>query len=96
MTAEDNDMFTMLVMTGVRTSIDHLIAIRQQAITWANVDPDLGQHMASLGPNELTLNMLNCFKDYQRCIHISYHTLDFVQQKKINFKMEQPYMLPTL
>ena len=26
----------------------------QQAITWANVDPDLCRHMASLGPNELT------------------------------------------
>ena len=26
---------------------------RQQAITWANVDPDLCRHMASLGPNEL-------------------------------------------
>ena len=28
-------------------------AIRQQAITWANVDPDLCRHMASLGHNEL-------------------------------------------
>ena len=26
---------------------------RQQAITWANVDPDLCHHMVSLGPNEL-------------------------------------------
>ena len=24
-----------------------------QAITWANVDPDLCHHMAPLGPNEL-------------------------------------------
>ena len=29
-------------------------AIRQQAITWANVDPDLCRHMASLGLNELS------------------------------------------
>ena len=29
-------------------------AVRQQAITWANVDPDLCCHMASLGHNELT------------------------------------------
>ena len=29
-------------------------AIRQQAITWANVDPDLCRHMASLGPSELS------------------------------------------
>ena len=36
--------------------------------------------------------MLNCFKDYQRRIHISYHILDIVQQKAI-FTIEQPYML---
>ena len=30
-----------------------LIAIRQQAITWANVYPDLCRQMASLGLNEL-------------------------------------------
>ena len=41
----------------------------------------------------LTLNMLNCFKDYQRCSHISYHTLEFLQHKKTKFTMEQPYML---
>ena len=29
-------------------------AVRQQAITWANVDPNLCRHMASLGHNELT------------------------------------------
>ena len=29
-------------------------AIRLQAITWANADPDLCYHMASLGHNELT------------------------------------------
>ena len=33
----------------------------------------------------LTLNMLHCFKDYNRCFHISHHKLDFVQQKKIRF-----------
>ena len=27
----------------------------EQAITWANVDPDLCHHMASLGHNELKL-----------------------------------------
>ena len=30
-------------------------AVRQQAITWANVDPDLCRHMVSLGHNELTV-----------------------------------------
>ena len=29
-------------------------AVRQQAITWAHVDPDFCHHMASLGQNELT------------------------------------------
>ena len=28
-------------------------AVRQQAITWANVDPDLCRHMVSLDHNEL-------------------------------------------
>ena len=27
--------------------------VRQQVITWANVEPDLCRHMASLGYNEL-------------------------------------------
>ena len=44
----------------------------------------------------LTLNMLNCFEDYKICIHISYHILDFIQQKKIKVTMEQPYVLPIL
>ena len=30
-------------------------AVRQQAITWANVDPDLCHHMASLSHNEIKL-----------------------------------------
>ena len=29
--------------------------------TWANVDPDLYRHMASLGHNELTINDLDYF-----------------------------------
>ena len=35
-------------------------AVRQQAITWANVDPDLCRHMASLGHNELIENGRPC------------------------------------
>ena len=51
----------------------------------------------SLGqPAFLILNVLNCFEDYKRCIHISYHILDFIQQKKIKFTMEQSYVLPIL
>ena len=30
--------------------------VRQPAITWANVDPDVCHHMVSLGHNELRLN----------------------------------------
>ena len=30
-----------------------LVAIKQQAITWVNVDQDLCHHMASLGHKEL-------------------------------------------
>ena len=35
-----------------------LSVVRQQAITWANVDPDLCRHMALLGNNEST----TCYK----------------------------------
>ena len=44
----------------------------------------------------LIFNMLNCFKDFKICIHILYHSLDFVKLKKTKFIMEQPYMLPSL
>ena len=37
-------------------------AVRQQAITWANVDPDICRHMASLGHNELKMEKLSNFK----------------------------------
>ena len=36
-------------------------AVRQQAITWANVDPDLCRHMTSLGPNELIIYDMSCY-----------------------------------
>ena len=32
-------------------------AVRQQAITWANVDPDLCRHVVSLGHNELNWDL---------------------------------------
>ena len=44
----------------------------------------------------LALNLLNYFDIYKRCIHLLYHILDRVQQKKTKFIMEQPYMLPIL
>ena len=37
--------------------------------------------------------MLNCFKDYKRCIHISHYILDFVKRKKIKFSMKQSQMV---
>ena len=46
--------------------------------------------------NVLTLNMLNCFKDFKRCIHTSYHIYNFVPQNLTGFIMEQPWMLPIL
>ena len=33
-------------------------AIRQLAITWANVDPDLYPHLASVGHNELIVDII--------------------------------------
>ena len=44
----------------------------------------------------LTLHMLNCFKDYQRCIHISLYILAFVQQNNTKFTMTQLYIMPIL
>ena len=44
----------------------------------------------------LTLIMLICFKYHKRCIHISYHILDFVQQKKTKFTMAELHMLPII
>ena len=38
------------------TTNQWLGAVRQQAITWANVDPDLCRHMVSLAYNELKLH----------------------------------------
>ena len=41
-------------------------AIRQQAITWANVDPVFCRHMASLGPNELSSKMY--YRKIMQCL----------------------------
>ena len=35
-------------------------AVRQQAITWGKVDPDLCRHMVSLGHNEATILFAKC------------------------------------
>ena len=43
-----------------------LDAVREQAITWANVDPDLCSHLASLGPNELMRPGLSWYYKQQR------------------------------
>ena len=51
-----------------------LTAIRQQAITWANVDPELCHHMVLLGHNELNIQFIQ--------LSNSYTTL--VRKKQIN------------
>ena len=45
-----------LDVTGDKSTLVQVMlgAVRQQAITWANVDPDLCCHMMALGHNELT------------------------------------------
>ena len=40
--------------------------------------------------------ILSYLKDYERCIHISIHIFEFVQQVKTKCTMQQPYMLPIL
>ena len=52
-------------LTDGRSMLDQVMvgAVRQQAITWTNVDPDLWRHVASLGHNELDqlLNPIFCY-----------------------------------
>ena len=50
-----------------------LAAIRHQAITWANVDPDLCRHMASLAHNDLTLYEIISFEERYSLIYIFYY-----------------------
>ena len=64
-----------------------------QTLWWPRPSSIYGQHQAL---RRLTLNMLNCFKDRKRCIHILCHILHFIQQMKIKFTMEQPYLLTVL
>ena len=42
-------------LTDDKSTLVQFGAVRQQAITWANVDPDPCRHMASLGHNELKI-----------------------------------------
>ena len=48
-----NECHKTLVMISQHWFRLWLDAVRQQAITWANVDSDLCRHIASLGHNEL-------------------------------------------
>ena len=43
-----------LDLTDDKSTLIQVMAWCRQAINWANIDPDLCRHMASLGPNELT------------------------------------------
>ena len=72
------------IMVEITCSYDHLIS------TMASPIP-VKCHLHMILINYA--NMLNCFKDYSRCIHISCHVSDFVQPKKTKFTMDQPYML---
>ena len=40
-------------LTNEKWTLVQVMLIRQQTTTWANADPDLCRHMASLGHNEL-------------------------------------------
>ena len=61
-------------------------AVRQQAITWANVDPDLCCHMASLGPSELSWDRASeCHRYY--CV--------FNGPKWNKLQPSQKYKVPT-
>ena len=55
-----NECQWTLLMVNQHWFRQWLGAVRQQAISWANVDPDLRHHMASLGHNELTHRFWQC------------------------------------
>ena len=46
--------------------------------------PTLGGSVWSGTERVITLKRLNCLKDFERCIYISNHILDFVQQVRAN------------
>ena len=48
-------------------------AIRQRAITWTNVKPDLCHHMASLGHNELMFA--------RQCLECAYISIYKLQER---------------
>ena len=50
-----------LDITDDKSTLVQVMAWCHQAITWANVDPDLCRKMASLGLNELNVQFSNTF-----------------------------------
>ena len=61
-------------------------AIRHQAITWANVDPDLCHHMVVLGHNwvKCSINCKLIYSFLQWCVHLVSRVAytDFLGQKQ--------------
>ena len=49
-------------------------AVRQQAITWANIDPGFCRHMTSLGHNELGRPTDFCVMQLQLFISSTMHS----------------------
>ena len=54
----------LLDLADAESTLDVIGAVRQQAITWANVDPDLSCHKVSLGHNELTVLLIIVLRSY--------------------------------
>ena len=46
-------------------------AVRQQAITWTNVDPDVCRHLVSLGHNELIKHFITNIECYHKIVAFS-------------------------
>ena len=63
-------------------------ALRQQTITWANVDPDLSRYMASLGHNELSHLGLRVFMFSVRfrCVRRVRRRNDFCLSRQNRFR----------
>ena len=57
-----------------------LDAVKQQAITWANVDQDVCHHVASLEGNELTYVVSPVWHQaiaWTLCVHLSINPFNF-------------------
>ena len=67
----------------------HFSPIRESAQI-GNVSPWMTRTYICLAQYVLTLNMLNCFKDYLKCIRISYQSCILFNRRRLNSQWSKP------